>query len=436
MKSISVHTLGCKVNQYESQELTELLRSSGYESTENNSSADIFIINSCTVTAESSRKTRQLVRKLKREHPDSIVILTGCLPQAFPEEAEKIKEADIITGNSEKYNIPDLINKYLENRERIVSVIKHKRNERYQSFPVTKFEGHTRAFIKIQDGCNRYCSYCAIPYAKGFSRSKPIDDIKRELVTFAEKGFKEIVFVGINITSYGLDFDSPLNIADVCSAAEENGIARIRLGSLEPDHITDDVINRLKNIPGFCPQFHLSLQSGSDRILKKMNRHYSAKEYLELTRKIRKSCPGASITTDIIVGFPGETDSDFTETAEFVKTVGFEKVHIFPFSRREGTPAASMPDQISNTVKARRAAALGKICADIRTDYFKSLIGNEYEVLFEEGHNGMQNGYSPNYTPVSVETAVSLKGSIHKVKITSADKDGCKGVLSEGDLSC
>ena len=436
MNSVSVHTLGCKVNQYESQELLELLRSSGYDTTDNNSAADIFIINSCTVTAESSRKTRQLVRKLKREHPESIIILTGCLPQAFPDEAVRIKEADIITGNSQKFSIPELIKQYLENSDRIVSVIKHSRSEQYQSFPVTEFYGHTRAFIKIQDGCNRYCSYCAIPYAKGFSRSKPLYDIKKELEAFAKKGFKEIVFVGINLTSYGLDFDPHLNIADVCSAAAETGIPRIRLGSLEPDHITDDVITRLMEIPGFCPQFHLSLQSGCDRILKKMNRHYTAGEYLELTRKIRNSFPGASITTDIIVGFPGETDSDFYETAEFVRSVGFEKVHIFPFSRREGTPAASMPCQIGNIVKARRAATLGKICEAIRSEYFDSIIGNEYEVLFEEGHNGKQSGYTPNYTPVTVDTAVSLKDTIHKVTITSADKDSCKGVLSERNTSC
>lgn len=436
MRNVSVYTLGCKVNQYESQELLELLRSSGYKSTENSSSADIFIVNSCTVTAESSRKTRQLIRKLKREYPDSIIVLTGCLPQAFPDEAAKIKEADIIAGNSQKYNIPTLIRQYFENPARIISVIKHNRDDQYQGFPVTEFEGHTRAFIKIQDGCNRYCSYCTIPYAKGFSRSKPLYDIRKELEIFREKDFKEIVFVGINLTSYGLDFDPHIDISEVCAVAAETGFPRIRLGSLEPDHITDEVISGLKGIRGFCPQFHLSLQSGSDRILKSMNRHYTAGEFFELTRKLRNSFPGASITTDIIVGFPGETDSDFSETSEFVKSVGFEKVHIFPFSRREGTPAASMPGQISNIMKARRAATLGKICEEIRSDYFKSIIGNEYEVLFEEGHNGAQNGYTPNYTPVTVDTAVSLKDTIHTVKITAADKDGCKGILTERNLSC
>ena len=429
MMNAAVYTLGCKVNQYESQELADLLRSGGFNVVSPDEASDVYIVNSCTVTAESSRKTRQAVRRFKRDNPDAVIILTGCLPQAFKDEAADINEADIVIGNNSNDRLIELINEYLVNHKRIVESNPHKRNECYKSSPITEFEGHTRAFVKIQDGCNRYCSYCAIPYARGFSRSRDIDDIKRELYELKSKGYNEVVFVGINLTAYGMELEDHIDVADVCLAAADAGFPRIRLGSLEPDHITDELITKLADVQGFCPQFHLSLQSGCDRILKRMNRHYTSQEYYELAEKLRLTFPGAAITTDIITGFPGESEDDFLETVDFVKKIGFEKVHVFPFSRRNGTPAAEMKDQVRNVDKIRRAHLLGAAADEIRRKYFESCIGKSFEVLFESGENGNQNGYTPNYTPVYVKTEQSLTGLILPVKIINANKDGCEGSI-------
>ena len=374
------YTLGCKVNQYETQEMISLLKNEGYEIISHKEKADIYVINSCTVTAESSRKTRQAVRRFRNENSDSVIILTGCFPQAFTQEATALTEADIILGNNANHNIIEAINAFKLNKKQTVKVVAHKREDKYKGIEINTFDGHTRAFIKIQDGCNRYCSYCIIPKARGFSRSRPLDAIRKEIERLAKAGYKEIVFVGINLSAYGLDTNG--NICDALQIAEETeGIERIRLGSLEPDHITDEVIERLAGMKKFCPQFHLSLQSGSNPVLKRMNRHYTTEEYSELCSKLKRTFSDISLTTDIIVGFPGETEENFRETLEFAKKCGFMKVHVFPFSPREGTVAYKFTDKIPNAVKAERCSLLQKECDKIREAFLKETIGKTVNVL-------------------------------------------------------
>ena len=425
--NFSIYTLGCKVNQYDSQEISENLQRNGYTAVSPSQFTDIFIVNSCTVTAESDRKTRQVVRKFKRMNPQGLVLLTGCMTQAFPKQSEDLIEADIVIGNRQNADIPRLISEYLENKERLVRYQKHEKDDVYIGGIIKNFDEHTRAFIKIQDGCNRYCSYCAIPYARGFSRSKSLEMIEKELKTVAKNGYKEVVFVGINLSDYryeGKRLDSVVRLAENIS-----GIERIRLGSLEPDHITADMLQKFASCSKFCPQFHISLQSGSDFVLKQMNRHYNSAEYFKLCKGIREIFNDATITTDIICGFPAETDEMFEETCKFVRKIGFEKVHIFPYSQREGTLAARMPDQIQKSVKEERCAKLNTICEGSRFDFMNAQIGKEVEVLFEnseknnEGTTYTNRGYTRNYLPVLVVCDTDLQGEIRKITIFEQKND-------------
>ena len=424
----AIYTLGCKVNQYESEEMKEMLTRNGYLIVSSKEDADVYIINSCTVTAESNRKTRQAVRKFKAAHPDSVVVMTGCVPQAFPEEALAVKEADIILGNKNNNQLIKSLNKYFEEHKHIINISDHKNDDKYNGGIISDFSEHTRAFIKIQDGCNRFCSYCAIPYARGRSRSKNLDDIKTEIKSLAEKGFKEIVFVGINLSAYGRDIGYSLSDA-IIAAENTDGIERIRLGSLEPDHITDEMIDIFASCKKFCPQFHISLQSGCDTVLKRMNRHYNSAEYSTLVDKLRSSFDDTSITTDVITGFPGETDEEFQQTINFVKKIKFEKVHVFPYSIREGTKAAKMEGQVLNSVKSERASELSAVCEKIRVEAFGDIIGKTCSVLFEAPKNGYQCGYTKNYTPVMVKTDECLTGSIQNIKITEVVGESCIGIL-------
>lgn len=422
----AIYTLGCKVNQYESQEMTEMLNKNGYLVVDVKEDADVYIVNSCTVTAESNRKTRNMARKLKTTHPNSVVVITGCVPQAFPEEALAIKEADIILGNKNNGKLIASLNQWYSEHKTIHNITQHEKDEKYEGTVISEFSGHTRAFIKIQDGCNRFCSYCAIPYARGRSRSKSIEDIKIELKTLASKGFKEVVFVGINLSAYGRDIG--LSLTDAVVAAENTiGIQRIRLGSLEPDHISDEMIESFAKCSKFCPQFHISLQSGCDSVLKRMNRHYDTNEYEKLVNKLRSTFDDTSITTDIITGFPNESEEEFNTTVEFVKKIKFEKVHVFPYSIREGTRAAKMPNQLNNKVKSERSSKLSQICEETRKDVFSTYLGKKFSVLFETPKNGMQCGYTKNYTPVYVKHDTVITGEIKNVKIIGYTDDYCIG---------
>lgn len=419
------HTLGCKVNQYETQEMREQLNKSGYQVTEDEEDTDIFVINSCTVTSESDRKTRQCVRHYKKKHPESTVVLTGCMPQSFPEMAEKLTEADIVLGNKNNKLLVSSLNEYFGASCRVLHMEQHESGEPLISSGITSFEERTRATLKIEDGCDRFCSYCIIPKARGRIRWKPIDDIKREVNALADNGYREIVLVGINLSAYGKGSD--IDLADAIAViSEHEKIERIRLGSLEPDHITDDLIEKMAKYEKLCPQFHISLQSGCDKILKKMNRHYTSDEYFTLCEKLRNSFKDCTLTTDIMVGFPQESNEDFEITKQFAEKVGFEKIHIFPYSRRSGTVADKMDGQIEKSVKTVRVAELSKIADKIRNEFLEKQIGKTLSVLIESRQSdNMYLGYTANYTPVKCKNGVV--GEIKDVLITSVEDDYCIG---------
>ncbi len=421
------YTLGCKVNQYESGAMAQELERRGFTCVSPDEEADVYIINSCSVTAESDRKTRQAVRRFRRNHPDSIIVLTGCMVQAIPETGGDLPEADIVMGNKTNPDIYALIMQFISGRKRIFALEPHKIGEKYNGLSVTDYRDKTRAVIKIEDGCNRFCSYCIIPYARGRVRSKPLEDIESETSELAKNGFREIVVVGINLSAYGSDIGSNI-VEAVERIASIDGIERVRLGSLEPDHITENVITGLSRIEKFCPQFHISLQSGCDKTLKKMNRHYSSVEYEDLCSRLREVFPDVNITTDVMVGFPGETQSDFEISLDFVKHIRFEKVHVFPYSRRPGTLAANMPEQIENAEKQRRAEIMMTECEKIRIEYLKAQSGRILEIIPEENHNGIIKGYTANYTPVIVSGKCEFGKSV-RVRITGVENDCCKGEI-------
>ena len=428
MKAVFV-TLGCKVNQYETQVLEEKFAKAGIALAKEGEKADFCIVNSCTVTASGDKKTRQMLRLLKRQYPDAVMVLTGCYPQAFPQEASELEEADIVTGSTNRSGLLDLVQAYLQTPQRMVQIIPHQKGEAFEKMTATHFSERTRAFVKIQDGCDRYCAYCIIPYARGPVRSKPLSDITAELGQLAAQGYQEVVLVGINLPCYGKDLG--LRLIDAVEAAcQVEGIRRIRLGSLEPELLTAEDLKRLAAQPKFCPQFHLSLQSGCDRTLKAMNRHYDSAEYRRIVQDIRKAFENPSITTDIMVGFPGETEEDFRQSADFAKEIGLAKAHVFAYSVRPGTRAASMPDQVSQREKEQRSSRLIEVTNATRQAFLQAQVGREEEVLFETTQTpyGIE-GYTPNYTPVCVEAHEDIRGQIRRVRITAALNDLCLGEL-------
>ncbi len=420
------YTLGCKVNQYETQVLCEALTKDGFIIVPDSEEADVYIINSCTVTAESDKKTRQAVRHFKRLHSDSVVVLTGCMPQAYPNAAQELIQADIVAGNHSNEKLPQMIKEYLANRQRTIKTRQHQSGDKFSPCSISSFDERTRAAIKIEDGCNRFCSYCIIPYARGRVRSKALADIKKEAQALAANGYREIVLVGINLSSYGTD--TGLTLCDAVDAVcSVDGIKRVRLGSLEPDHMTEEMIKGLKRQEKLCPQFHISLQSGCTETLKRMNRYYDAAEYARICADLRASFKDCTITTDVMVGFAGETDDEFNQSLEFVKAIGFEKVHVFPYSVRIGTRAASFPDQQDKKTKQERAQRMADAANEIRTAFLRAQIGKTVEVLAEtKEDDGSCNGYTANYTPVKIISGAEC-GEFYNIKITAVEDDCCIG---------
>ncbi len=415
------YTLGCKVNQYETEYMAEILKNAGMQIVSHNEEADYYIINSCTVTATADQKTRQNVRKFKRQHPNSVVILTGCMPQAFPDQASALNEADIVLSNKSNDDILDLINQFNITHNRIVKIDKHQKGDEFSKCSINQFSERIRAFVKIEDGCDRFCSYCIIPMSRGRVRSKSLEDLKEEIAMLGKNGIKEIVLVGINLSSYGKGQD--FNIVDAVKICNDDpNIKRVRLGSLEPDHITDEVIEGLSQCEKLCPQFHISLQSGCDKTLKDMNRHYNSDEYRSLCNKLRDTFDNATITTDIMVGFNDETEEDFKTSLQFAKEIGFEKVHTFPYSERQGTVASRKGDNVPKQEKERRASVMIEETNKIRHEYFSKLIGSKEVVLFENNLGGnTYQGYTKNYVPVRMESSTDIIGKEIEVTIKSAD---------------
>lgn len=419
------YTLGCKVNQYETQIMTQRLKAAGYEIVSPDEPADVYIVNSCTVTAESDHKTRQVLRRLKSNNPKAIAVLCGCFAQSSLERAKSIPEADVIAGTRERADIAELVKKALETGERVVSVSPFKKEEKYTPIKAEGFEGHTRAFVKIEDGCESYCSYCVIPYARGPVRSKPTDAIRTEVAGLAKAGFKEVVLVGINLTSYGKDCG--VTLEDAIRAACSTGIERVRLGSLEPNIITPSFIDCVVSLENFCPQFHLALQSGCAATLRRMNRHYTPDQYRKAVAALRKAFPAPAITTDIIVGFPGETQEEFQESLDFAVEMEFARAHVFPYSKRAGTRAAEMSGQVPKSEKARRSHLMIEACGKSRERFMRSHIGKTVPVLFETFNNGCYEGFAPDYTPVKVKAQSDLRGKIIDAHITGCDSEACIG---------
>lgn len=421
---VKFYTLGCKVNQYESQAIGEKLKERGYEITDTKDSADVVIVNSCTVTAESDRKTRQAVRRFKRQNPHGIVVLTGCMPQAYPDKAKELLEADIVLGNKNNKDLPDILESYIKYGSRVFQVQTHNTGDSFQGDTITAFEERTRAYVKIQDGCNRFCSYCVIPYARGRVRSKPLDELKSELERISANGYKEVVLVGINLSSYGSDMGTTFPEA-VKIANDTEGILRVRLGSLEPDHLTDEVIEELSKCEKLCPQFHISLQSGCNSTLKRMNRHYDTADYRRLCKKLRECFADCTLTTDIMVGFAGESDEDFETSLKFMEEIGFEKVHVFPYSIRKGTRAEKLDGHLDKKIKEERCKIMIEKAEEIRRDFFTKQVGKTFSVIIEsKTDNGYATGYTANYIPVKIKLPSDLNGSMTDIKIVGiSDED-------------
>ncbi len=423
------YTLGCKVNQYETGVMQKMAADAGHTVVAIGDAPDVIVVNSCTVTQESDRKARQNIRKYRRANPQAVIVLTGCLPQAFPDDAAALDAADILLGNGSNARLIKSVEKFLATGERIIDIVKHERGAKFDTPTIDKFPERTRAYLKIQDGCERYCTYCIIPMARGFVRSKSPETIKAEVECLARAGHKEIVLVGINLSTYGKDLS--LNLCDAVDAvASVDGIQRVRLGSLEPDLFTDKMLERLAAEPKFCPQFHLALQSGCDATLKRMNRHYTGEFYAELVRRIRARFANSSITTDIMVGFAGETDEEFSQSLEFVKKIGFARSHVFAYSRRMGTIADRLPNQVEPADKQARSAKMIAATAESEQDFLATQVGLTLPILFETYENGINCGYSENYTHVKAG-GKDLRGKIVNVKITAVEGDGCVGEIDE-----
>lgn len=422
-------TLGCKVNQYESEVMAELLDQAGYSKAESYQESDINIVNSCTVTATGDAKNRKLIRRIRRENPDSIIILCGCMPQAFADDISVFEGCDIVMGNTARRDIIPLIDEYLMTRQQIIRIGEHQKNEPFEPMQIAAFNERTRACIKIEDGCNRFCTYCIIPYARGRVRSKPLDEIRHEAETLAENGFKEIVLVGINLSAYGQEWE--LNVYDaVRVVCQTDGIERVRLGSIEPERMTGDILSALAKEEKFCPHFHLSLQAGCDATLKRMHRHYDTAEYARIVADIRRLFDNPSITTDVMVGFVGESEEDFNTSVSFTDAIGFAKTHVFPYSRRKGTAADKMEGHIDEHLKHERADIMIAHTLEQQHRFMQSQIGLTEPVLFEtRSKDGMMEGYTKNYTKVRIKDDRNLSGEIYDVKLTEAYDDYCIGVL-------
>lgn len=422
-----IFTLGCKVNQYESQIMHERLCENGFLYTSDYNDSDIVIVNSCTVTSASDSKAVKLMHRIKRENPNCVLVLTGCLPQAFPND-ERFAEADIILGNKSRNIVVSAIQQFLMNRTRIINISQHQTGDEFESMSINNFTERTRAFVKIEDGCNRFCSYCIIPYARGRVRSKPIEQLKLELINLSEKGFKEVVLVGINLSAYGQEFG--MDLADAIEAAcGIDGIERVRLGSLEPERMDRDTIARIASQSKLCPQFHLSLQSGCNDTLKRMNRHYTVEDYAEIVQNLREAFENCAITTDIMVGFPGETESEFKESLAFAKKISFSKVHVFAYSRRPGTVADKADNQVPEHIKNIRSKDMIELTGKITESFLNSQVGRIEPVLFERKKNELWEGHTMNYTQVVVNTDKDLSNEIVNVRIISAEKNRCIGVV-------
>ena len=424
MRKAALHNLGCKVNSYETEAMTQLLKKAGYEIVSFQDQADVYIINTCSVTNMADRKSRQMLHKAKKQNPNAVVVATGCYVQTATEKVAQDLSIDLVVGNNRKKDIVEILNEYYAEKEageqvKEEYVIDINHTDEYEDLEISTVTEHTRAHLKIQDGCNNFCSYCIIPYARGRIRSRTMESIKAELERLSASGFKEIVLTGINLSCYD---DNGKKLIDVIEMADNvNGIERIRLGSLDPEVVTEDFVERLGKVKKICPHFHFSLQSGCDKTLKAMNRHYTSDEYYEKCQLIRKYIDNPAFTTDVIVGFPGETEEDYISSREFVKKVKFAELHVFKYSKRDGTVAAKMPNQIDEKIKTLRSEDLIKTGEELTKEFRQAKIGQDTTVLFEEkillDNKEYWVGHTVDYIKIAVPEKENLEGQIRKVNV-------------------
>ena len=404
--------------------MTQKFIENGYEVIEHTKKSDIYIINTCTVTNMSDRKSRQMLRRMKEQNQNAIVVAVGCYAQVAKEELKKIPEIDLVLGNNEKLKITDYVEDYIEKNENQIEIEDVMHSKEFYDFGDVTFTEKTRAVIKIQDGCDRFCSYCIIPYARGRVRSRKPESIVSEIEKIAKEGIKEVVITGIHIASYGKDFKNDYRLIDLLEELNKiNGIERIRLGSIEPLLITEEFVNRLKKLEKVCHHFHLSLQSGCNETLKRMNRRYTIEEFKEIVERLRNTYKDVMLTTDIIVGFPGENEEEFEETYKFLKDIKFYKMHIFKYSPRKGTKAAEMKNQVNGNIKEERSKKLIELSDENEKEYNEKYIGKEVEILFEEEKEGLYKGHTQNYILAYYKTDKKLENKIVRVKCIGTETE-------------
>lgn len=424
MKKAASFALGCKVNQYESEAIVELFAEKGYEIVGIDEEADVYVINTCTVTNFGDKKSRQLIRKVKRQNENAIVAVVGCYAQTAPQELMQVEGVNLVIGTKDRAQIVEMVENYSFEKgvENHVSDIMKERV--FEPLSIQKLANRTRAYLKIQDGCSQYCSYCIIPYARGPIRSRDPQDVIAEVKRLAENGFKEVVLTGIHVASYGKDRKDTSLLEILRQVHEVEGIERIRFSSIEPNVVTEEFAQAIADMPKVCDHFHLSLQSGCDKTLKEMNRKYDTEKYRQAAATLRKYLPEVALTTDIIAGFPGETEEDFQASYDFAKEIGFAKIHAFPYSPKRGTPAAARKDQLLNAVKAERSHRLIELSDKMADDFIQAYVGREVEVLYERAiGDGVYEGHTTNYIKVKGTSDKDLTNVICKTKITKAENE-------------
>ena len=427
-KTIAAFTLGCKVNAYDTQAMLELFQNKGYQVVDFTEKAGVYLINTCTVTNLGDKKSRQLIRRAVSQNPEAVVVAAGCYAQVAPDELSGIEGVNLVIGTKDRNKIVELVESY-EGESPVCRVYDIQTEKIFEPLNINRLRDRTRAFVKIQEGCENFCSYCIVPYARGPVRSRPLADIINEVRTLAAHGFQEIVLAGIQVSSYGKDLKRT-DLLDVIEQAHlQEGIRRIRLSSVEPGLFTPDFMSSLSKLPKICDHFHLSLQSGCDRTLKRMNRRYTASEYADTVKELRRLYPDVSLTTDVIVGFPGESENDFLESYSFIKDMALSKLHVFPYSRKKGTKASAMPEQISPEIKKDRLNRMLALDKELSARYLERFIGRELDLLFEtRSRTGYYEGHTTNYCKVSCESEEDLRGRVVPVKILSLNENlliGC-----------
>ncbi len=418
MKKAALHNLGCKVNAYETEAMQELLEQNGYQIVPFGERADVYVINTCTVTNMADRKSRQMLHRARRQNPDAVIVAAGCYVQAKGDKADP--DIDIILGNNRKRDLVRILKEYGQEKQRKIELLDMGKQREYEELGLTRTAEHTRAYLKVQDGCNQFCSYCIIPYMRGRVRSRKKEDVLSEVRTLASGGYKEVVLTGIHLSSYGMDTGEDL-LSLIRGVHKEEGISRIRLGSLEPRIITEEFVQGIAGLSKVCPHFHLSLQSGCDETLQRMNRRYTSGEYMEKCMLLREYFKRAALTTDVIVGFPGETEEEFARSRAFIDEVNFYETHIFKYSAREGTKAAVLPGQVPEAVKSARSSELIKSSRKKQAEYESELIGTVQEVLMEERverEDGIyQVGHTREYVKIGQKTEENLENQLVNVEI-------------------